>query len=271
VTLPGAPQVTISAQSAGGQSFADVVRIGVLNDVQVRITRQDGTADVTGALGAGAGALSGGGGAVSLDPNTGEVVVTYTFTGTGRGPNVGEIPFEFTSPGANGTLVLTAGAVGPEFGTNISMSGIDFGAVPAGETRQLHFTIGNYTTDTGPLDLVGLSLLELSVIGDNASLYSIVFDDPEGLSTTPGTLAVLAPGEELGFTVVFLAPEQFADWQNTFLRIVTDQFAMFGRPGLVLVVSLGGRSILGVDEPTGLGFALLLAGGAVAGSRRFRR
>lgn len=272
-SLAGSPppgsQVTISGLNAAISGPPNVVlqvptpppqisRIGRRQDVSVAVSSSEGTA--SGALQAGTGTISGAGGAITV-PSNATTVVTYVFMATQHGPQSGTIPFSFDNPSGEGALLIDTIGVGPEFRTDLPVSGLDFLEVQVGHSQSLFFRIGNLTADDGSLaiDLIGLTILGLEIVGTDAQYYSV------GLAS-PGTAAfgvaalmrplVLGAGDVLEFVITFHAPNAAGLYDDAMLRILTDQFAAFGEPGLELQVGL---RALAIPEPGGLGLLGLAA------------
>jgi hypothetical protein len=259
-TIAGPPILTLDATPPPR------VRIGARTDIGVNVTSSGGAS--SGTLGSGTGGVSGTGGGINV-PDGASTVVTYVFLATNRGPQSGSIPFSFDNPGGEGALLIDTIGVGPDFRTDLPATGVDFLEVPVGDSRSVYFRIGNLTGDEGTLDLIGLTILGLEIIGADAQHYSV---EP----VLPGTAAfgaaalqgpmVLGAGDILEFVITFHAPEIAGLYDDAMLRIITDQFATFGEPGLELQVGL--RAVA-IPEPAGLGLlGLAAAFGWLAARRR---
>ena len=248
--INGPPVVTLDATPPSR------VRIGARTDIGVNVSSSGGAA--SGTLGVGTGGVSGAGGGITV-PDGASTVVTYVFLADHRGPQSGSIPFSFDNPGGEGALLIDTIGVGPDFRTDLPATGVDFLEVPVGQSRSVYFRIGNLTGDEGTLDLIGLTILGLEIIGADAQYYSIEPVLPGtgtvGAAALQGS-TVLGAGDILEFVITFHAPEIAGLYDDAMLRIITDQFAAFGEPGLELQVGLRAAAI---PEPAGLGVLGLAA------------
>jgi hypothetical protein len=248
-TIAGPPIVTLDATPPPR------VRIGARTDIGVNVSSSGGAA--SGTLGAGTGGVNGAGGGVTV-PDGASTVVTYVFLADHRGPQSGSIPFSFDNPGGEGALLIDTIGVGPDFRTDLPVSGVDFLEVPVGQSRSIYFRIGNLTGDEGTLDLIGLTILGLEIVGADAQYYSVepvVSGTPTFSAALQGP-TVLGAGDILEFIITFHAPDLAGLYDDAMLRLITDQFATFGEPGLELQVGL--RAVV-IPEPAGLGLLGLAA------------
>jgi len=259
-TIAGPPVLTLDATPPPR------VRIGARTDIGVNVTSSGGAS--SGTLGSGTGGVSGAGGGITV-PDGASTVVNYVFLATNRGPQSGTIPFSFDNPGGAGALLIDTIGVGPDFRTDLPVNGADFLEVPVGDSRSIYFRIGNLTTDEGSLDLIGLTILGLQIVGADAQHYSVEPVLPGAAALGAAALQgpmVLGAGDILEFVITFHAPEVAGLYDDAMLRIITDQFAAFGEPGLELQVGL--RAVA-IPEPASLGLLGLAAAlGWLAARRR---
>jgi hypothetical protein len=257
LTVPGPPTVTIAAPPP------TPVRIGPASSVPVVVSS---SGQVNGSLGGG---LCGGSG-ISLPPSGGSVTFTCTISATQHGLQTIDLPFDLSNPDAEGNLQLGVIGVGPELAMDLPISGIDFGTVAPGEEKNFVFHIGNLTPDDAllPLDLIGLTILGIELDGMDAQYYSVVcvFEGQE----VAGCHQVLGKNDILDIVLTFHAPQFAGHYDDAVLRLITDQFALFGEQGLTPELGLSAATTE-VAEPGSLAVAGLLGGAAWLMARRRRR
>jgi hypothetical protein len=192
-------------------------RVGTARRGTVTVSRQGpGDGSLVGTVG------RAGGGTVSIAVDE-RVSFDFDVSPTKRGTTVVIVPFDFVDTGAGaasptleGTLELMVEGVGPVFGADAEE--IAFGGVAAGETRERVLRLFNLTTDAGPPDLVGLTLLDAVIEGLAKDLFTLS-------GFLPGT--VLGPGGFVDLVITFTAPWMFGFFDDAVLVIATDQGVPF--------------------------------------------
>jgi hypothetical protein len=233
--------LNLPAARVGGASTSGIV--SVQNTGGVGST-------LTGSIGAASGEISGPGGAFSLAQSA-SADFNYTFTPSDRGLVQTSVTATGDAPAGSSTITLSGLGVGPVAQLSGDVGGVfDFGLIGSGDTASLILNALNDTSDTGALELVGLSL-DYTITGTDSDRFSI--DLVAGSS--------LAAGEAANVSIDFDPDGLGGDFEAT-LTILTDEGAAFGatQAGREFVFTLRGSSV--IPEPAALSGIMVL--GAVA-------
>jgi len=212
--------------------------------------------ELTGSVPAIAGVFNGAGGSFTLDQNESSNF-DVTFTPSARGVAMTSLTVDGDTPALDSTVNLSAAGVGPD--TQISgydMGGFDFGTIGSNDTATLVMNLGNATTDSGSIELVGLTT-DYEITGIDADKFS--FDLLNG--------AVFGAGGSDAFNIVFDPNGEGGNF-TAVLTIKTDENAAFGMTSLGSSYSFQLFGSAAIPEPTTLLSLSAIAGLALSRRRR---
>lgn len=150
--------------------------------------------------------------------------VTYAFSPVTSGTISQSLAV--TSDSGTINLNLTGKGVGP---VASSVPSIDFGNVLYGTNATQALSVNNVTSDGDLGNLTNLTLLSATIVGPDASRFSLS-------GFTPGS--VLSAGGSLPLSILFDGNGGTLSNYNATLSIVTDQGAAFGTAGQTINISL---------------------------------
>ena len=263
----------VSAPTSAG---AGPVRIGTSGSVSVTVTNiGDGNLSGLGAISDLNGSLTDPAATGPFAPNAdgtgialgdGESnIFTFSYTPTEHAFDTDQINLVLSNGNPSGdnspitsNIALSGTGIGPEFEALTNASGGVSLESLLGSMAFGTLTIVNDTSDPDTGNLDDLTLLDLSILGPDASFFNVT-------DFIPG--ALLSSSETINLTVSF-APISGRPYDAT-IRLITDQHAAFGQAGDYFDVNVTG---VGVPDPaSGLVFAMgtliILLRGARTGAR----
>lgn len=160
------------------------------------------------------------------DPTLGSDTATVTYAYSPVTSGTSSQTLAVTSDSGSVNLNLTGSGVGP---VASAAPNIDFGNVLYGTTSAQALSVNNATTDGNLGNLTNLTLLSATIVGPDASRFSLS-------GFTPGY--VLSAGGSLPLSILFDGNGGSLTNYNATLSIVTDQGSAFGTVGQTINIPL---------------------------------